>query len=146
MSIRPPLRSRLTFALGGSTAAVLFLFVTAMGMFTQGGGPVIGVFGVALSAVFVAIAYWGGRSTWLRADEEHVGHYPSFGKSEVFARNRLAEIVRVRVESGRATGLASLEFRDRDGKVLFIAGESFIRPDVERFAQFLSVPLRWDFA
>jgi hypothetical protein len=140
MSIRPPLRSRLIFALGGSAAAVLFLYVTFIGMFVQHGGPVTGFFGVALSAVFVAIAYWGGRSNWLRADERTFSYQPSIGSTKVFVRGQLTEIVRVL----GAKGTTSLQFRMQDGKVLVEPGDSFTRPDVERFAEYLHVALQWD--
>jgi hypothetical protein len=141
MSIRPPLRSRLIFALGGSAAAALFLFITFMGMFVQHGGPITGFFGVAMSTVFALVAYWGGRSNWLRADERTFTYQPSIGSAKVFARDQLEEIVRV--PGAKAT--TSLQFRTRDGKVLVEPGDSFSRADVERLAAYMSVPLQWDF-
>lgn len=140
MSVRPPPWSRLIFGLGASAAAVLFLFVTAVGIFVQHSGPVSGLFGVALGAAFAVIAYWGGRSNWLCADERTFGCHPSIGSAKVFARDQLAEIVRV----AGARGITSLQFRTRDGRVLVEAGDSFIRPDVERLSQYLRVPLTWD--
>jgi hypothetical protein len=90
--------------LGGNAAAAVFLFVTAMGTFVQHSGPITGFFGVALSTVLALMAYWGGRSNWLRADERTFGYHPSIGSAKVFARDQLAEIVRV----AGARGITSL--------------------------------------
>jgi hypothetical protein len=137
MRIRPPLASRLVFSLGGGATALIFLGLIMYSWVTEHHPEVL--LGLLLVGVFGLIAIWGGRSNWLDADGSTVGHYPSFGAAKVVARERLAAIVRV--QPGRTT---ALEFRGPDGDVLFSAGESFRRPDVERLARYLGVPLRWD--
>jgi hypothetical protein len=143
MTIRPPLRSRLIFGLGGGAVAVLVLFLTEYGIFYQHDPPIVsGIAGLVLAGIFALMAWWGARSSWLRADHETVGFYPSLGKAIVFPRARLASVVRVPAYRGGSP--PQIEFRAADGTVLFIADASFGRSDVERFARFLEVPCAWD--
>lgn len=137
MSIQPPLASRLIFSLGGSATALIFLGLIMYSWFTQLDPKAL--LGLPLVGIFFLIAYWGGRSSRLDADGSTVGHHPALGKADVVPRERLAAIVRV--QPGR---VPTLEFRGHDGNVLFSAGESFSRSDVERLAQYLAVPLRWE--
>ncbi|HEX9094557.1 MAG TPA: hypothetical protein VF990_00490 [Candidatus Dormibacteraeota bacterium] len=44
---------------------------------------------------------------------------------------------------GKPRGPKASQFRAQDGKVLFTADASFNRADIERFAQYLGVGLRW---
>src|SRR4029077_11481888 len=141
MSIRPPIRSRLIFGLGGCALVLLVLFLTEYGIFYQHDPPIVsGIAGLVLAGIFALIAWWGARSSWVRADDETVGFYPSLGKAIVFPRSRFASVVRVRASRGGP----QIEFRAADGTVLFIADASFGRSDVERFARFLKVPCAWD--
>jgi hypothetical protein len=144
MNIRPPLRSRLIFGLGGGAMVVLVLFLTEYGIFYQHDQPIVsGIAGLVLAGIFALIAWLGGRSSWLRADDETVGFYPSLGRAIVFPRARLASVVRVRAY--RRGSPPQIEFRAADGTVLFIADASFGRSDVEHFAEYLEVPCEWDF-
>jgi len=102
-----------------------------------------GILGLMLAGIFALIGWWGARSSWLRADRETVGFYPSLGKAIVFPRGRLASVVRVR--AGRSGFPPRIEFRAVDGTDLFVADASFRRSDVERFAQYLKLPYQWDF-
>ena len=137
MSIRPPLASRLIFAIAGSASAVVVLALILFDFFTRHDWLVL--LGLPLVAVFAGTAYWGGRSSWLGANETKVGHYPSLGRARTVTREHLATIVRVQV--GRT---AVLEFRGKDEGVLFTAPESFTYEDMQTFADYLKVPLRWD--
>jgi hypothetical protein len=144
VTIRPPLASRLIFGLGGGAVALLVLFLTEYGVVYQHDQPIVlSIFGLVLAGIFGLIGWWGARSSWLHADHETVGFYPSLGKAIVFPRARVASIVRVR--AGRRSFPPSIELRAADGTVLFVADASFGRSDIERFAEYLSVPCQWDF-
>jgi hypothetical protein len=137
MSIRPPLASRLIFAIAGGASAVVVLALIIIDLLTR--HDLVVLLGLPLVAVFAGTAYWGGRSSWLGANETKVGHYPSLGRARTVARDHLAGIVRVQM--GRTT---VFEFRGKDDGVLFTAPESFTREDMQTFADYLKVPLRWD--
>ncbi len=139
MTIRPPLASRLIYGVGGAGVAAFALIGTAYAVAAQNAQPLVAwFFGIVLAGIFTFIGLMGARSNWLNADDQTVGYYPTFGSPSVVARDRLASIVRVR----GVKGLTTLEFRSRDGAVLFEAGASFSRPEVERLAEYLRVPLR----
>jgi hypothetical protein len=134
----------LIFGLGGGAVALLVLFLTEYGVFYQHDQPILsGVLGLVLAGIFALVGWWGARSSWLRADHESVGFYPSLGKAIVVSRARVASIVRVR--PGRRGFPPTIELRALDGTVLFVADASFGRSDVERFAEYLKVPCQWDF-
>ena len=116
-------------------ASVLILIL--IDLFTR--HDLVVLLGIPLVAVFAGTAYWGGRSSWLGANESKVGHYPSLGRAKTVTRDHLAAIVRVQV--GRTT---AFEFRGKDDGVLFTAPESFTREDMQTFADYLQVPLRWE--
>lgn len=141
MSIRPPLASRLIYGVVGAAVAAFALIGTVYAIAAQNAQPLVaGFFGILLAGIFSFIGMMGARSNWLSADERSVGYHPTFGPPHVIARDRLASIVRV---SG-PRGVTSLEFRSRDGALLFEAGASFSRPDVEKLAEYLGVPLHWE--
>lgn len=141
MSIRPPLASRLIYGVGGAGVAAFALIGTVYAITAQNAQPfVAGFFGIVLAGIFSFIGMTGARSNWLNADERTVSYDATFASPKVVARDRLASIVRV---SG-LKGVTALEFRSRDGAVLLEAGASFSRPDVERLADYLRVPLGWD--
>jgi hypothetical protein len=120
----------------------MILIGSVYAVFAQNAQPVVmAFFGLLGATIFGYFGLLGGRSNWLRADEQAFSYHPSFGSAKVFARDQLAKIVRV----PGVKGTTSLEFRTRDGKVLLEAGDSFSRPDVERLAHYLNAPLQWDF-
>jgi len=141
MSIRPPLASRLIYGVVGAGVAVSALIGTVYAIAAQNAQPVVAGFsGIVLAGIFSFIGMMGARSNWLNADAQTVSYRATFASPKVVARDRLAGIVRV---SG-VKGVTALEFRSRDGDVLFEAGASFSRPDVEKLAEYLRVPLRWE--
>ena len=68
-----------------------------------------------------------------------MGFYPSIGKPKVFARAQVAAIVRTPGQKG----ITNIEFRAHDGTVLFIADDFFGHADMQHFADYLHVPLKW---
>ena len=143
MTVRPPLASRLIYGAGGSATGVIFLCLGVYAFVSPGSSIVRGfdlVGAVAFSGILAVLAYWGGLGTELRADATTVGLYPSIGAVKVAPRQQLGSITRVLGVRGTVTyRLVSL-----DGTQLMETGASYRRSDLEQFAQFVGVPLRWD--
>ncbi len=143
MTIRPPLASRLIYALGGGACALTFLGLTLYALLSTASGfgkaAITLVAGVALSGVFAVLAYRGGCGSELRADKTTIGHYPPVGRPRIFPRQQLGAIAGV--EGWR--GLVQYQFVARDGALLIQTGDSFRRSDLERFAKFVGVPFQW---
>jgi len=143
MTISPPLASRLIYAIGGGACALAFLGLTLYALvstpFWFVRAALTTLAGVAMSGVFVLLAYRGGNGTQLRADDATVGQYPPIGPPRIFPRQQLGSIAGV--QGWR--GLVQYQFVARDGALLMQTGASFRRSDLERFAQFVGVPFRW---
>jgi hypothetical protein len=143
MTIRPPLASRLIYGAGGGATGFLFLCLGVYAFVTEPNNPlrfVTLIGAVAFCAFMAYVAYFGGVGTELRADDTTVGVYPPIGAVKESPREHLGSIARV----PGLRGVISYQFVSRDGTVLMEADATYRRSDLERFAQFVGVPLRWD--
>ena len=143
MTVRPPLASRLIYGVGGGATALIFLslgvyaFATGSDRFLAG-FDLIGA--IAFSGFVAFMAYWGGLGTELRADAATVGLYPSIGSAKVASRQELGRITRVQGMKGTVT----YRLVSRQGAPMMETGASYRHSDLERFAQFVGVPLEWN--
>ena len=69
-----------------------------------------------------------------------VGLPPPIGSATVLPRDRVESIARV----AGLKGVMTYKFVSRDGIPLMETGATYSRSDLEQFAQFIAVPLRWD--
>jgi hypothetical protein len=133
----------LIYWFGGGGTGFLFLGIAVYGFATEPNHPLsrVGLVGaVAFCGFFAYFAYWGGVGTELRADDTNVGLYPPIGAAKESPRQHLGSIARV----PGLRGVISYQFLSRDGTVLMETGATYRRSDLERFAQFVGVPIRWD--
>jgi len=143
MTVRPHLASRLVYGIGGGSAALIFIglgiyaFVSEPNSLKSGVGLLAAA---ALGGFLAVLAYWGGVGTELRADATTVGLYPPIGSVKVSPRDRVGSIARV----AGLKGVITYKLVSRDGISVMETGASYRRSDLEQFAQFIDVPLRWD--